>query len=172
MEKRRKMKPGPWYHIEGLCPRTDISLGRCGFIIQLFQPWKDAVAASKLNQEMIHAMIKNMHRSWLDGCGFDQIYDPEEDPLDRWKSEKLSKPRKLSKAARPFYDEHSIQVRWGEWGPEHITVPGNACGLDIDDYVRQKILAPHNIDNTNQVILLLTIFTCIGSYLIEGADLK
>ena len=57
-------------------------------------------------------------------------------------------------------------------GPEHITVPGNACGLDVDQGLGAprdgKVLQPHNIDSSNQVILLLTVFTTIADLIINN----
>jgi hypothetical protein len=32
-----------------------------------------------------------------------------------------------------LWTDRDIRVEWGEWGPEHISVPGNACALDIDE---------------------------------------
>lgn len=159
------------YHITGLCPRTDIPLGRCGFCIQLWPKWKDAIAESGLTQEHVNTLVKNMHRPWLDGCGFDAIFDPERGPRDEWESKYTGKPIKYSKHAHPLYDQHSVRIQWGEWGPEHLTVPGNACGLDIDRGLGPpggRVLVPHNIDSLNQVVLLLVVFTSIAEFVILG----
>lgn len=147
-------------------------MSRCGFTIELFSEWRDAVTKSGLSQSNIDRAIAVQHRQWLDGCGFDAMFDPDEDPVERWKEKKLGTPRKLGKNARKLYGAHEIRVQWGEWGPEHITVPGNACGLDLDHGLmsrskESKSLIPHNIDTFSQVILLLTIFTSIADYLID-----
>src|SRR5487761_180341 len=115
-----------FYHITGLCPRTDIDLGRCGFSIQLWPAWRDAVKASGLAQDKINTVILNCHRAWLDGCGFGAMFDPDEDPMAVWEEKHLHKKRKLGPNAHPLYSAHDIRVSWGEWGPDHITIPGNA----------------------------------------------
>lgn len=153
------------YNIKGLCPRTDIDMGRCGFGIDLHPSWKEAVAACDwLGQPQVNEGIKNMHRAWLDGCGFNSIYDPDNSGFDR------DKNKKPGPNARPLYDVHSIHVRWGEWGPEHITVPGNACGLDIDrgfgGFLGGMSLVPHNVDSIAQAHLLLVVFTFFAETLV------
>lgn len=137
------------YHITNICPRTDIAMGRCGFTIHLFESWREAVKVSQLDQEKVDLLIHNMHRQWLDGCGFEKTVKrgPE----------------------YPVYSEHSIRVTWGEWGPEHITVPGDACGLDLDRGLfsrESRRLSPHNVDRLNQVVLLLVVFTTIADCVI------
>ncbi len=97
------------YHIIGLCPQPRMS--GAGFCIHLWPAWKEAVARADLNQAKINTAIKNLHRSWLDGCGYDAIFDPDEDPMDGWKREKAGAARVLSKDAHPLYDEHSIRVQ-------------------------------------------------------------
>jgi len=62
------------YHIQGICPRTDIQLGRCGFSIQLHPSWEILVAKSEITQDTVNQLINLMGRSWLDGCGFDRLY--------------------------------------------------------------------------------------------------
>lgn len=160
------------YHIDGLCPRTDIDMGRAGFCIHLHPLWREAVLGCPiLNQESVNTAIKNMYRPWLDGCGYDAIFDPDRDPLDVWRNEKFGEKIKYSKNARPLYGEHSIRVQWGEWGPEHINVPGNACGLDIErsfcgGFKDGKSFVPHNVDTINQAHLILVIFTFFAGTLI------
>lgn len=159
------------YHIQGLCPRTDIAMSRCNFSIQLFPAWREEVKRFDKTQADINRAVGKLARAWLDGCGFDAMYDPEEeDALDRWKAELQGEPRKLSKSAQKLYTERDVRVTWGEWGPEHITVPGNACGLDLDSGIGApcggKVLNPHNIDTLSQVILLLTVFTWFADCLV------
>ncbi len=104
------------------------------------------------------------------------MFDPEESPMDKWENKHLGKARKLGPNAVPLYGEHEIRVSWGTWGIEHITVPGNACGLDIDKGYHSprngRILVPHNIDNFQQVILLLTVFTTLAGHVIHSLELK
>lgn len=162
---------GMMYHIVGLCPRTDIAMSRCNFGIALYPAWRDAVKASGITQENIQAAIKNYHRVWLDGCGFSEMFDPDRAPMAFLREERKAK---LGPSARPLYDIHSIRIAWGEWGPEHITVPGNACGLDIErrSYRGGAMLQPHNIDGIDQAMLLLTVFTTLADHVILDLEVK
>jgi hypothetical protein len=153
-----------FYNITGLCPHCPHpESSGCGFSIQLWPIWKELVGKSKLTQEHVNNAIETMHRGWLDGCGYAEMYDPDEDPLEMWKEKHLLSKRKLGPKSRHLYGPHSIHISWGEWGPEHITVPGNACGLDISDQGRPyhggKALLPHNVDHRDQAMLLLVVFT-------------
>lgn len=133
------------YQIVGLCPRSDLALGRWGFCIKLHPNFKIAVQDSGINKVQAYTAIENMGRAWLDGCGFDRLFEYD------GKKEPLYKPNQ------------DLRISWGEWGLEHITVPGNACGLDIDTGIMSprngKILLPHNIDGMSQAVLLLIVFT-------------
>lgn len=126
------------YHIDLGTPLPQ--MGGHGFNILLFPGWKEAVARSGIDQEKVQRLIERMGRMWLDGCGY----------VEKFGEGYLYEPR-------------SIRITWGEWGPEHITVPGNACGLDLDSGLCAprggRILAPHNVDCTPQVHLLLVIFS-------------
>lgn len=129
------------YLIRGLCPRTDVMCGAHYFNVELSRDWPSLVEASGITQENVDHVIETNGRAWLDACGF--------------KSSGLFDPRT------------SIRVAWGSWGTEHITVPGNACGLDIDHsdhsfgcFIENgRMLLPHNIDSWNQKNLLLIVFT-------------
>ena len=150
-----------YYHIKGLCPTGQMS--GAGFHVQLWPEWKTLVAESNLTQENCYTAIENMGRSWLDGCGFNAMYDPDESPDDRW-NRSQGKKKKLGPNARPLYEPRtSLRVSWGEWGTEHIDVPGNACGLDIDiggfgSPRGGAVLLPHNVDSIKQAHLLLVVF--------------
>lgn len=156
------------YHIEGLCPRTDIQMNRCNFGIKLWPSWRDWVKhwsdKNDIDQSRINIGVSNLHRAWLDGCGYSEIYDPDNCGFDR------DKKKKPGPNARPLYGENAIRIQWGDWGPEHITVPGNACGLDIDSGVgaprNGRVLLPHNIDTISQQHLLLVAFTWIADCVI------
>lgn len=133
------------YLIRGLEPRTDITMGRHGFCIELSPAWKDMVAASGLSQDKVDRKIQTCGNDWLDSCGYGRHSDAD--------------------GTRRLYDAmHAIRIQWGEWGPEHISVPGNACGLDIERqafgaFIRDAaMLAPHNIDCWAQKQLLLIVF--------------
>lgn len=141
------------YHIAGLCPRTDIDMGRCGFAIKLYPAWKEAWATYRFNdskcftQDHANRAVAGMGKAWLEGCGYKD---------DLWRN--------------------SIRVSWGEWGPEHICVPGNACGLDLDDIFGKpmggKLLLPHNVDSIAQAHLLLVVFTFFADTLVLDLELK
>jgi len=165
-----------FYHIQGLCPRPKEVSG-CGFCVSLWLAFKEAVARSDLTQDMVNTGISNLHREWLDGCGYDGMFDPDEDPLERWKTDRGLQEKKYGPRAHHLYDVHSIRVQWGEWGPEHITVPGNACGLDLDrsaiGHPRGGVsLLPHNVDTIRQAHLLLVIFTFFADSVILRSSAK
>lgn len=147
-----------YYSITSLCPQTGgMVMGGYGFMIKLFPGWRDLVSTDELNQQMADTAIQRLGRTWLDACGFGQMFDPE-NPQARF-GEK-SKP--LGPKARKLYKPSAIRVSWGEWGPEHISVPGDACGLDLSERIHAprggRVLTPHNIDNWRQVQLLLVVF--------------
>jgi hypothetical protein len=154
-----------YYHIQGLCPTGQMS--GAGFHIQLWPEWKALVSESRLEQKNCDIAIERMGRTWLDGCGFDAMYDPDQSPDDRFNK------KKMGPNARPLYEPRtSLRVRWGEWGPEHIDVPGDACGLDIDDHAFSRpkggvTLLPHNVDSIRQAHLLLVVFTFFADCIIS-----
>jgi len=113
-------------------------VGGSGFTIVLTPEWKTKVAKSELTEDKVNSLIKQMGGRYLEAHGFGK---------DR------------------IYD---IRISWGEWGIEHITVPGNACGLDLDEQGSigcrdgEVSLCPHNIDTIWQASLILSIFTWIA----------
>jgi hypothetical protein len=132
------------YQISNLCPRTDISLGCWGFSILLFPRFKEIILTSEIDDCMVSNAIENMGRFWLDGCGYNSPFSHDG-------------------VVESLYEPRSIRVSWGEWGPEHISVPGNACSLDLNDGLGKppggRILVPHNIDSMSQAMLLIMVFT-------------
>lgn len=146
------------YSIDGLCP-SGHPMGGYGFNIHLSPAFRDAVMKSELDQEKVDHVIKIYGQEWLQKCGFSHYYDPENCTYD---NEGQSIP---SKQTRPGYSPRDIRVSWGEWGIEHLYVPGNACGLDLDRnscgcvYKDGEVLLPHNVDSWGQVCLLLIVFT-------------
>lgn len=132
------------YAIRNLCPRLDNDMGGHGFNVDLTDKWPAAIKASGITQERVNAFVADNSDRWLRSCGYRaEIYSP-----------------------------FSIHVAWGEWGPEHINVPGNACGLDIDRhsflciFPNGKVLLPHNVDCWRQVQLILVVFTEIADLVI------
>lgn len=135
------------YRIKGWMPPLDgQTFGGWSFNIILTPKWKDLVSKSDLNQERIDNIIHNMGKHILRGHGIDIDTDPK------------------------YY----IRISWGEWGPEHITVPGNSCGLDIDYSAiayndGEATLSPHNLDTMTQASIILTLFLKIAE-LLESED--
>lgn len=127
------------YDICGLIPWVDENgmheMSGCGFHVKLYPEWKELVAA----------------------------YEPAKSGLRIWCKETMG-PAILKACKLPSGLCSEIRVEWGEWGPEHIAVPGNACGLDIEiDGIGGPrggaMLNPHNVDSFSQCMALLCVFT-------------
>lgn len=140
--------PKALYAIRYLFPR--VQMGGAGFSILLYPEIKREVVLSGIKQKDVDQWIKNFGGPLLEGCGFTS-------------AEKV---------------QYRIQAQWGSWGLEHITVPGNACGLDIDrsgslSAPRDGMcLSPHNVDSVPQAHLLLCIYTGIMDRLINTQQLR
>lgn len=149
------------YAIRYFCPRTDVQMGTHGFAIDLPADWPELVRRSGLNQEKVNQHIASCGRRWLDATGHNGMFDPDN---CGFQADKSLPP---GPNARPTYSHREIQVIWGEWGAEHISVPGNACGLDITRdccgfgsiFLGGRQLQPHNIDSWHQKNLLTIVFT-------------
>jgi len=133
-----------------------------GFAIMLYPAWRDAVTKFNIDQQRVNNLIESHGRMWLDICGYDVIYDPDNCGFDK------DEDKEPGPEARPMYQPNlDLRVAWGEWGPEHITVPGNACGLDLDSGISAPIdgksLAPHNVDCMKQAYLLQLVFSWFGN---------
>jgi hypothetical protein len=138
-----------------------------GFNIKLWPEWKEVVKASGIDQKQADTAISNLGNTWLDACGYGRLFDP-----DNYGFEKDPKKKPGPRSHR-LYDANMgvILVQWGEWGLEHITVPGNACGLDID---RSAVgaprdgacLYPHNVDNIYQAYLLQLVFNWFANAMV------
>ena len=142
------------YSIDNLCPTG--GMGGHGFVIHLSQQFKEMVAKADLEQEQIDRVLNIYGPEWMVKTGFNHYFDPENCGQYHRTHAIPSKETKLS--------DSYLRVAWGEWGPEHITVPGNACGLDVERGVgcvfdNGKMLVPHNVDSWNQKCLLLLVFT-------------
>lgn len=149
-----------YYSIAGFCPI--IGMGQSGFMVKLYPGFKTLVSNYKeLDQKSADTALKHNGRDWLDACGFDELYDPDETLDERLGFKEKRKPG--PNARKLYLPETSLRVSWGEWGPEHIDVPGNACGLDLDKGISAphdgRALMPHNVDTPSQATLLLIIFT-------------
>jgi len=134
------------YKIKGWNPSRENQMGGSGFSIILTPKWKEAVIKSGLTQENINTSISKRFVQTLKEHGYSESRIGD------------------------------IRISWGEWGIEHITVPGNACGLDIDyspiGYLNGEVsLDPHNVDTIFQASLILSIFLffadCLEFYLNE-----
>ncbi len=150
------------YAIRHLCHRTDIDMGRHGFAIDLHPSVPKLVTKSGLGQEHVDTYLERAGRTWLDAAGFNAVFDP--DNCGAWADPKKPPGPDAHPLYRPGMD---LRVTWGEWGPEHITVPGNATGLDLGTdmgclFRRGQSLAPHNVDSLAQKYLLLIVFTALA----------
>ena len=130
------------YRLNGWFPNGN--MGGAGFCIILTQKWKKAVSNSNINQEKVNNLIQNVGNKILEAHGRKEV-----------------EPHML-----PYY----LNVKWGEWEPEHITVPGNACGLDIDThcvgcYPGEVAFTPHNVDSVFQASMILTLFVYLAEVL-------
>lgn len=156
------------YSIDGLCP-SGHPLGGYGFAIHLSPAFRDAVKASGHTQEHVDRAVKVFGTEWLMKCGFSHYFDPEN---CGHLSDKYAIP---SERTKPSYAGNGLRVRWGEWGIEHISVPGNACGLDIERTLGNpfrggRTLSPHNVDSWSQVCLLLVTFTWFAQAVLISAS--
>lgn len=139
-------------------------MGGYGFCIHLSTQFRDAVKASKLTQENVDRVLDTYRAEWLQKCGLGGYFDPENCGYD------AKRPAIPSERTRHSFGGTGLRVSWGDWGPEHITVPGNACGLDIDracgsPFENGKSLLPHNVDSWGQVCALLITFTWFAHYI-------
>lgn len=158
------------YAIDGLLP-SGIPMGGYGFCIYLSPEFREGVKASGVQQGHVDRLISIEGQEWLQKCGYSHYFDPEN-------SGHGASPTFPSPETRPSYRPNEIRVAWGEWGPEHISVPGNACGLGINQYSCGNpfkggtALLPHNVDCWSQVLLLLITFTRLASTVlwIAGSD--
>ncbi len=158
------------YSIDGLCPNRDQTMGGYGFSIKLYPQWKEIVAASGLDQTKVAMALVNMGREWLDCCGYNAIFDPDN---CGFQADPNLKPGPNSRHS--YQPNRDLRVSWGEWGLEHISVPGNACGLDIGTGPGGprdgKVLWPHNIDCSQQIQLLLITFCWFADSMMLTWDL-
>lgn len=137
------------YHIVGWLPER--GMGRAGFNVTLFPMWKEWVAKSGITQDKVQNALKNHARLWLDVHGFNAKIHLEDE------------------GEQYLWDMNSIRVAWGEWGPESIQVPGDACDLSIDglwNCVDGQVLYPHNVDSIRQASLLLTVFLFFAEHIV------
>jgi hypothetical protein len=151
------------YSIDGLCPSGQ-PLGGYGFQIHLAPLFRDAVTAANLTQVEVDRVLATYGQEWLQKCGFARYFDPENCGF------RERHPAIPSPETRPTYNHRELRVRWGPWGPEHISVPGNACGLDLGRaplrFTGGAELLPHNVDSWSQVLLLLVTFTWFADYVL------
>lgn len=155
------------YSIDQLCPSGQ-PLGGYGFSIHLHPAYRDAVKASGYTQDHADKAVKAFGVEWLQKCGFSHYYDPEN---NGFQANAHAIP---SEETKPSYSARAIRITWGEWGVEHISVPGNACGLDIGrslggPFDGGKTLTPHNIDSWSQVCLLLVAFSWLTNSVLISA---
>lgn len=139
------------YLVKSFC-HYGADIGRHGFTVDLHPDVPELVADSKLEQDGIDRAIEVNAREWLDRCGFDYLTKDSEHA--------------------PRLGVH-VRCTWGKWGPEHITVPGNACGLDLSTspgclFPGGVSLLPHNVDSLAQKYMISVVFF----YLMESVYLQ
>lgn len=121
-------------------PNLTQSMGGAGFCIVLYPAFKELASKSDLN-EKLPQFIKNMEPIWLQNHGLDvEVF------------------------------KRTTRGTWGEWGLEHFSVSGNACGLDIGESLRYENcmeLSPHNVDSLRQASQLLTFFLKVVDYMLS-----
>lgn len=149
------------YVIDGLLPSG--RMGGHGFCIHLMPQFKEAVAAAELTQELVDQAIKKFEPDWLAKTGYGALFDPDN-------CGHLAEKHAIPGPQTRLLHAGSVRVSWGEWGPEHISVPGSACGLDVQRdgfgcvFPGGVMLSPHNVDGWCQVNLLLIAFTWFAHY--------
>lgn len=130
----------------------------------------------------MYRIIGYMPQPRMGGSGFNIILTPKwlegiskinltQDDIDKWI--KIMAPDILKAHGYNFTSKlhiHDIRIKWGDWGPEHITVPGNACGMDLDTCCvgtrpGEVALTPHNVDSPSQASMLLAIFLWFAEYI-------
>lgn len=128
--------------------------------IDLFSDWRRAVAEydPTITQATVDSLVEREGRRLLDVHGYDAPFEHDGE-------------------VRPLYEPRSsLHIKWGEWGPEHISVPGSACGLDICDSIGSprggRVLLPHNVDHMRQASLLLSLFTLFADAFVSNYKVK
>jgi len=129
-----------------------------GFMVYLFSDWKRAVSLSGITQETINDFI--LHSGLIQLI----LHFPHVGKDWPWyKGNKLAKPiESFSAEEKLLVITKDLDITWGEWGPERISVPGNGwCGIYLD---HSKVkddsaaLVPHNVGSLEQFSLLMYIF--------------
>lgn len=132
----------------------------------------DIVGLIPRNEEMAMNQYAFGIRLFPEWRGLVAKYDCDQDKVDYW-CRKTMGPEILKSCGFSYGD---IRIRWGEWGPENISVPGNACGLDLwDDACSPaggKELLSHNVDTMHQAYCLLCVFTWFASAMITEHECR
>lgn len=103
-----------------------------GFSISLGEDWPKVVEHYGLTQEYVDTALEKLKDSILEGHGY---------------------------SSSRYY---RLSAKVGKWGIEHISVPGNACGLDLSSNVLNRSgmgLFPHNVDTIPQASMLFCVFS-------------
>jgi hypothetical protein len=111
----------------------------------------------------------------MSGCGFAiKLYPEWKKLVAKTALNQVQVDEAMKNMSPQWLEDHrfhpelpGVKIHWGEWGPEHISVPGNACGLDLDhSYDRDGVvtLMPHNVDTIEQASLILTAFLWIEQH--------
>lgn len=113
-----------------------------GFTIELLPEWKERISKSEITADKAQNMINRFTPLWLENHGYNL----------------------------ELHKYGSIKFIWDDdWGIRSLSVPGNACGLDLGSGMGLvnggMALEPHNIDSLRQSSMLLTIFSQFADYL-------
>lgn len=132
------------YEVVGFCPRTDIDMGRWAFGIRLSSSYAALLKDVPINQKRFDNLHARCHEVLLAVQGRDYL-----DLFHR------------SYPHLQFWEDTCLLT--------NISVPGNACGLDMEwgtfnelgkrDREHAVEYLPHNIDSMAQAVSLLAVWT-------------
>ncbi len=143
--------------------------GDCGFGFQIrvWPRWKEVVRGRTPSRDHQQNWLETVGNDLLDACGYGAPFNLHQDLCKEWLGLE-SEPTHDNDGPAPverLYDASrgAIVLSWGDWGLEHISVPGNGCGLDIDynGCTAPKggvVLLPHHVDSMQQAYLSQSIY--------------
>lgn len=132
-------------------PRPKSNGDGFGFSIRVFPGWKTLVSRIMIpDHESQKNWMDSVGSELLEGCGYD---------------------------LKVYGRFGAIRLSFGEWGLEHITIPGNGCGLDITSDScfcpdGGRVMLSHNVDSMKQAYLLQCIFNWWANHWILEDDLN
>lgn len=158
---QRRPAATPFYEIVHGIPRVG-ELG-FGFQIRVWPAWREVVAAYSPTPGAQRAWLHHVGNDLLDACGYGEPFQSFQSVAEELMG--ITPSSLIPAPTERLYDatRGAITFQWGAWGLEHITIPGNGCGLDIDETVALKpdggvVLLTHNVDTMQQSYLLQCIY--------------